>query len=167
MLLVVPPAHRLASRRSIPVAELDGEDYVGFTEDLTIRREVDRWLKRSKVTVNVVHEFDNIENIKRAIEIGSGVALLPGPTVRQEVEAASLVALPLCNVELTRPLGIVHKRHKQLTHAVIKLIELLHQDPSSLSSPQPAATVAIVENGHSSNGHHVAHRNGDRRKKRV
>ena len=67
MVLVVPPGHRLAGRRNIPVSELDGEDYVGFTEELTIRREVDRQLKRSRVAVRMVHEFDNIETIKRAI----------------------------------------------------------------------------------------------------
>jgi DNA-binding transcriptional LysR family regulator len=69
MVLVVPPQHRLAGRHSVEIAELNGEDYVGFTQELTIRREVDRQLKRSRVAVQVVHEFDNIETIKRAIEI--------------------------------------------------------------------------------------------------
>jgi len=128
MLLVVPPGHPLADCGSISIHDLAGADYVGFTEDLTIRREIDRWLRRSKVAVNIVHEFDNIENIKRAIEIGTGLALLPGPTVAREVAAGSLVTLPVHDVQMFRPLGIVHKRHKQLTNAVTKLIELLQRD---------------------------------------
>jgi len=149
MVLVAPPSHRLASRKSVPIAELEGEDYVGFTSELTIRREVDRQLKRSRVTVQMVHEFDNIETIKRAIEIGSGIALLPGPTVWQEISAGSLVAIDVSDVELVRPLGIVHKRNKQLTTAVRKFIELLQHNvpaPASRDRLQPSRA-------HKSNGH--------------
>lgn len=128
MVLVVPPTHRLAGRSSVPIAELAGEDYVGFTHELTIRREVDRQFKRSKVAVEVKHEFDNIETIKRAIEIGSGVALLPEPTVWQEISSGALSAVELADVRLVRPLGIVHRRNKQLTTAVQKFIELLQQE---------------------------------------
>jgi DNA-binding transcriptional LysR family regulator len=155
MVLVVPPEHRLASRRTVEIAAIEGEDYVGFTQELTIRREVDRQLKRSKVAVRVVHEFDNIETIKRAIEIGSGVALLPAPTVGPEVGAGRLAAIELVDVELIRPLGIVHKRNKQLTTAVQKFVELLLQDDEAAGdalarharSRQPKRT-----NGQSMNG---------------
>lgn len=165
MVLVVPPQHRLAARRSIELGELDGEDYVGFTQELTIRREVDRQLKRSRVAVNVVHEFDNIETIKRAIEIGSGVALLPKPTVWQEISSGTLAAVQISDIELVRPLGIVHKRNKQLTTAVQKFIELLRNDAGQMStgaglaprhSMKRAAGLrprARLTNGHSPNGH--------------
>ncbi len=142
IVLVVPPGHRLARRHSIMIRELAGEDYVGFTRDLTIRREVDRWLKRHRVSVNVVHEFDNIENIKRAIEVGSGVALLPGPTVRQEAAVGSLAAVPLDDARLFRPLGIVHKRHKQLTNAMQKLVELLRHNPATHDRADHVAAAA-------------------------
>jgi DNA-binding transcriptional LysR family regulator len=125
MVLVVPPTHVLASRGRVALAELNGEDYVGFTQDLTIRREIDRCLKRSRVAVQVVHEFDNIETIKRSIEIGSGVALLPRPTVWQEISNGTLSAVDITDAQLVRPLGIVHRRNKQLTTAVQRFIELL------------------------------------------
>ena len=139
MLLVVSPEHPLAGRTSVSISELSGEDYVAFTQELTIRRQVDRWLKRARVTVNPVREFDNIETIKRAIEVGSGIALLPGPTVRQEVDAGSLVAVPLRDVVLHRPLGIVHRKHRQLTRATTKMIELLLSVPSEQSWPADTA----------------------------
>lgn len=142
MVLVVPPSHPLAGRESVSVQDISGEDFVGFTTDLTIRKQVDRWLKASRIAVNIVHEFDNIENIKRAVEAGSGVAILPLPTVRREVENHALSALPLSDVQWLRPLGIVHKRHKTLSTAVLKFIELLHQDPATFPRggvPHPEA----------------------------
>lgn len=128
MVLVASPGHRLARQSAMALGDLQGEDYVGFTQELTIRREVDRWLRRGRVGVGVVHEFDNIETIKRAIEIGSGVALLPLPTVRKEVESGALVAIEISDVELFRPLGIVHKRGRRLTTAAQKFAELLRKD---------------------------------------
>ena len=71
----------------MPPARLDGEKYVAFDKGLVIRREVDRFLRRHGAAIDVLFEFDNIENIKKAIEIGAGVALLPEPTLRQELEA--------------------------------------------------------------------------------
>src|SRR5258708_23779128 len=157
MAVVVPPGHRLAGRGSISISELDGEDYVGFTRELTIRREADRQLKRSRITVDVGHEFDNIETIKRAIEIGSAVALLPGPTVWQEISSGTLSSVALSDVNLVRPLGIVHKRNKQLTTALQKFIELFQHD-----APKPVAKLGAKlgakQHGHQpneleSNGH--------------
>jgi hypothetical protein len=139
MALLVPMMHRWAGRASISVQELDGEDFIGYTPDLTIRKQIDRWLKQSKVSVNIVHEFDNIENIKLAVEVGSGVAILPVPTVRREVEAGSLALITFEDVTWLRPLGIVHKRHKTLSNAVQKFIELLHQDPATFPKGGPGA----------------------------
>ncbi|MEX1096393.1 MAG: LysR family transcriptional regulator [Planctomycetales bacterium] len=123
--LVVPPAHRLARRRSIPAEKLAGERFVAFTGELTIRRAVDRWLKEARVEVNIVHEFDNVENIKRAVEIGAGVALLPIPTLARELEMGTLAAVPIEGRHWTRPLGIVHRRHKTPSTAAGKFVELL------------------------------------------
>ena len=131
MVLTVGPDHRLAGLPSTTLDDLDGEDLVSFTPDLTIRKMTDRWLKQSKVTVNIVHEFDNIEHIKRAVEANTGIAILPLPTVQRELDAGSLCSLTLAGVSWYRPLGIVHKRHKTLTTAASKLVDLLHEDPDN------------------------------------
>ena len=72
---------------------LAGESIIGFDCGLTIRREIDRMLSRGGVEVNVVMEFDNIETIKRAVEIDAGVALLPEPTVTREIAQGTLSAV--------------------------------------------------------------------------
>lgn len=138
MVLAVPPAHRLARCEPVPVREIEGEHFVAFTPELRIRTEIDRWLKHARVAVDVVHEFDNIETIKRAVEIGSGVTVLPLPTMRREVEFGSLVAVRLEDVRWFRPLGILHKRQKTLTTAVSRFIDLLHEDPETFPEDRDA-----------------------------
>lgn len=145
VVVVVSPSHRLAARASIRASELDGETIVAFTPELQMRTEIDRWLKQAGVSVDIAHEFDNIENIKRAVEIGSGIALLPLPTVRRELEIKSLIAIPVEDVQWTRQLTIIHKRQKTLTMAVQKFLELLQAPPESLvtrSARTPNARLA-------------------------
>ncbi|MCX7409215.1 MAG: LysR family transcriptional regulator [Planctomycetales bacterium] len=135
IVVVVPPEHSLAKRDWVKAEELEGENLVGFTTDLQMRTETDKWLKQAKVHVNVVHAFDNIENIKRAVEVGSGIALLPVPTVRREAELGSLVAIPLEDVTWFRRLALIHKRTKPFTTAITRFLELLQQDPETFSGP--------------------------------
>lgn len=125
LVLVVPPSHRFAPLGAIELSQLDGCEYVAFTSELAVRKHIDRWLRGAKVAVHVNHEFDNIENIKRAVEAGTGVAILPQPTVQREVEQGSLVTLEFTDVKWARPLGFIHRRHKSLSNAAGQFVELL------------------------------------------
>ena len=144
MVVVLPPMHRLAPRKTIQVMELDGEPLVAFTPELPIQMEMDRWLRQAKVTVDVVHEFDNIETIKRAVEVGSGIAILPAPTVKREQELGSLRILKLEDVQWTRPLGIVHRKQKILTTACLRLLDLLMQPPETFFRAIPQEKAVAV-----------------------
>jgi DNA-binding transcriptional LysR family regulator len=128
MVLVCAPEHRFATRGAITINEFDGERVIGFDNDLVIRREIDRVLQLHGAEVRVVMEFDNIETMKRAVEIDAGVALLPEPTVRREVAAGTLVAVPLTTDELVRPLGIIYRRGKELGSTARRFIELLQTE---------------------------------------
>src|SRR5207247_9764590 len=115
----------LARLPTVSAAEIDGQEYVHFDRNLTIRRKVDRFLKENGAAVEVVHEFDNIENIKQAVAVGAGVALLPEPTLRREVKARELIALPLFDCRLVRPLGIIHRRRHKLNRTALRFIDML------------------------------------------
>jgi DNA-binding transcriptional LysR family regulator len=127
MVVVCHPGHPLAKREAVTAEHLEGEDFVGFDRDLSIRKEIDRFLRQRSVTIHVVMEFDNIETIKQAVQIGAGVSILPEPTVRREAEAGSLAVVRLIAPELKRPIGIIHRSRKLFTPTAGKLIELLRE----------------------------------------
>jgi DNA-binding transcriptional LysR family regulator len=149
MVLVCAPTHPLAGRERVELRELDRVPMIGFDADLTIRREIDRILNAHGAEVRVVMEFDNIETIKRAIEIDAGVGLLPQPTIVREVEAGSLVAVPLATDELIRPLGILYRRGKDLGVTVRRFIDLLRNDGKKMA---PAPELAAAHSGANGNG---------------
>lgn len=128
MALVCSPTHRFARTRKVSVAKLHGEDFVAFESGLAIRRNIDGFLRRHKVEVNVVMAFDNIEFIKRGIETSAGVAILPEPTVSSEVRKGSLKVVRMRELELVRPLCIIHRRKRVLTPAMLDFVEVLLED---------------------------------------
>jgi DNA-binding transcriptional LysR family regulator len=144
MVLAVHPSHRFAGRRSVAVAELEGEPFIAFDPDLSIRRAIDRFLRHHSVGVEVMLEFDDIENLKRAIEVPSGISILPEPSLVREVRAGTLAAVPIegdsPEDRLVRPLAIIHRRHGCLEPAAARFLELL-TDPDRLreTADQPEA----------------------------
>ena len=138
MVVVTHPSHRLARKRRVTPADLNGEAFVAFDHDLAVRRAIDRALKQHSVRVNVVMEFDNVDTIKQAIGIAAGISILPRPTVLKEVEIRTLAAVPLAIPGLVRPIAIIHRRGKRLTPAVARFIELLQKADDAGAGGTPA-----------------------------
>jgi DNA-binding transcriptional LysR family regulator len=128
MVLVCVPEHPLAMRAGIELSDLDGVEMVGFNSDLRIRKKIDAALEAAGVEVRVTLEFDNIESIKRAVEINAGVSLLPAPTVERESAAGSLAAIPIKGKTLVRPLGIIRRHGKELGGTARRFFEMLQED---------------------------------------
>jgi DNA-binding transcriptional LysR family regulator len=125
MVLACHPQHRLARAKKITVKQLAGEPFVGFDADLVICKKIDAFLRQHGVEVNVTLTFDNIEAVKRAVEVGSGVAILPQPTLEHELQAKTLVAVPFAAQKFVRPLGLVYRRGRRLYPNARAFIELL------------------------------------------
>ena len=106
---------------------------MAFDRDLSIRKEIERQFRQRGVSVRVVMEFDNIETIKQAVQIGAGISILPEPTVRAETKAGSLVAIRLIAPELRRPIAIIHRQRKVFTPTVGKFVELLQQSQKTVA----------------------------------
>ncbi|MBZ5621579.1 MAG: LysR family transcriptional regulator [Acidobacteriia bacterium] len=125
MQVAVPPSHRLAGQAEVVPADLNGEDFIGFDEDLSIRRELDRFFRANGIEVNLVMHFDNIQTIKEAVALGSGISILPARTMQAEIEQGRLVAVRLDAPELVRPVGIVHRKRKKFNRAAQAFLGLL------------------------------------------
>jgi DNA-binding transcriptional LysR family regulator len=127
MILIVPPTHRLAAHKHVSLAKLAGEDFVAFEPDQPTRKAIDRHLREQGVAVVHKMEFDNIESVKRAVEIGDGVSIVPRTTVRQEIETGALVGITIDGPRLSRPLAVVIKRNRQRSPALTEFIAVLRQ----------------------------------------
>jgi LysR family transcriptional regulator, transcriptional activator of the cysJI operon len=128
LVLICHPQHPLAKNKSTRLKALSGQKFIGFEPDIPTRRALDRILREHAVTVQHVMEFDNIETVKRAVEIDAGVAIVPQETVVQEVAKQSLAQVVLEDGEFYRPLAAIYKKTKALSPAMKQFLTSLKSE---------------------------------------
>ena len=127
LVLVCSPKHPLASESQVDIHKLQFERFVGFEENVPTRIWIDNILQRYNIIIRPVMEFDNIETVKRAVEINSGVSILPQTAILQELGSRTLKAIPFSNENFVRPTGIIVRKNKLLSQAGRYFIELLRK----------------------------------------
>jgi DNA-binding transcriptional LysR family regulator len=130
MVVAASPYHPLAEKSEVRPEDLEGLDFVGFDEDLPIRRDIDRFLREHHVEVNLTLHFDNLQMIKEAVAHGEGVSIMPARIMEEEVKQGRLVPIPISSLRLYRPVGIVHRRKKRFHRAGQAFLELLREPPA-------------------------------------
>jgi DNA-binding transcriptional LysR family regulator len=131
MVLAASPYHLLAAKSEVTPADLNGVDFIGFDEELPIRREVDRFFREHQIEVNQMFHFDNLQMIKEAVAHRVGVSIMPARAMLEEMGQGRLVAIPIAAQELFRPLGIIHRKKKRFQRVAQAFLDLLCEQPST------------------------------------
>ncbi len=127
LVLICHPQHPFAKLKSTKLKTIAGQKFVGFEPDIPTRKALDKILKEHDVAVNTVMEFDNIETVKRAVEIDAGVSIVPESTIAQEVSKQTLAAMKLEDGDFFRPLAVIYKKNKVLSPAMKQFIAVLKE----------------------------------------
>jgi len=127
LVMICHPQHPLAKNKSVKVKTLSGQRFVGFDRDIPTRKALDKLMKDHGASVDYVMEFDNIETVKRAVEIDSGISIVPQETIRQEVANQTLAAVKIDDSDFYRLLAVIYKKNKVLSPAIKEFISLLKE----------------------------------------
>jgi len=125
LLMICHPQHPFAKLKSTKLKTIAGQKFVGFEPDIPTRKALDKILKEYNVDVNTVMEFDNIETVKRAVEIDAGISIVPESTVVQEIAKQTLAAVKFEDGDFFRPLAVIYKKNKVLSPAMKQFIAVL------------------------------------------
>ncbi len=139
LVVICPPQHRLARRKSLTLREIDGERFISFEPDLPTRQAIDAMFTEAGISVIEVVEFDNIETVKRGVQIEGALSIVPSESVRSEVESGALSQVKLEGRKMWRPLGILRRRNKAITPSMREMIEILRGGNLSEDRPVSAA----------------------------
>jgi DNA-binding transcriptional LysR family regulator len=129
LILIAHPQHPFAKQKSIKLKALAGQKVISFEPDIPTRKALDKILKEHDVEVNHVMEFDNVETVKRAVEIDAGISIVPQGTVTQEIAKQTLVAVTIEDGEFYRPLAAIFKKNKVLSPAMKQFLAILKETP--------------------------------------
>ena len=125
LVLICQPTHKFAKQKEVKASQLNEQDFVLFERDIPTRKATDRIFKNNGITVKKVAEFDNIETIKRAVEVGFGLAIVPRPSVLDEQRSGQLAVVTLAEPEWTRSVGVIYRSDRTLSLAAKKFVQLL------------------------------------------
>ncbi|MCB1062604.1 MAG: LysR family transcriptional regulator [Verrucomicrobiae bacterium] len=134
LVLIAPPKHPFAKRKKMAIKELDGQRFISFEPDLPTRKAIDELMRDAGVRVKEVVEFDNIETVKRGVEIENALSIVPSESVDAEVSAGTLCRIDLEGRNLWRPLGVIRRRSKAITSPMRELVALLKNSKAKKNS---------------------------------
>jgi DNA-binding transcriptional LysR family regulator len=129
------PAHALAKMGKVTLTRLGRETFVAHNVPSPLRQKVIEAFQRRKVPLQMEVELPSLEAIKRFVQRGNGVALVPRLTVEGELEAGTLVAVAVPELQIERKLRLVHRRQAALSHAAREFLRVVqahameHGDP--------------------------------------
>ena len=125
LVLVCHPQHPFTKHKSIKLKSLTGQKVISFEPDTPTRKALDKILKQHGVEVKHVMEFDNVETVKRAVEIDAGISIVPEGTVIQEIDKLSLASVEIEGGQFFRPLAAIYKKNRVLSPAMKQFLATL------------------------------------------
>ena len=125
LVLICHPDHPLAQQPKVKLSEIASHKFIAFEPDIPTRRAIDKILRDRNVEVDHAMEFDNIETVKRAVEIDAGISIVPRSPVTQEVDKKTIAMVEIEDEQFYRPLAAVHKKSKVLSPAMKEFLALL------------------------------------------
>jgi DNA-binding transcriptional LysR family regulator len=119
----------------VSIRELGKESFVAHNISSPQRQKVIETFRRHKTPLRIGVELPSLEAIKRFVEMGNGVALVPGLTVRTELASGALVKVRVRELQLERKLRLVYRRRASLSHVAVAFLKVVegyaatHGDP--------------------------------------
>jgi DNA-binding transcriptional LysR family regulator len=124
LVLVVPPNHILARKKSVKIVDLHKERFILREPGSATRAAIVNHLQKADLAVETVMEMENPESVKKAVRSGLGIAFISKFAVETELKAKSLVAVPVKGLDINRELKIVYRKDKHLSRASQAFIEI-------------------------------------------
>ena len=128
--LVCGRSHPFFGRAQVTPEELKEVNFVSLTDENPTGKLVRDYLTRAGVTGDPVVSTDNIETVKKMVEVGLGVALLPNMVTSEDIACGLRLAGKLARVDipsaaLTRKIILVTWKQLELSPAAAAFIDLL------------------------------------------
>ena len=133
LVLVVPPNHGWAKRKSIKLDELDGKPLIMREKGSGTRELIDSAVDKARIKPVLAMEAGSNEAIKRAVEGGIGLAFFPPSVVDAEIKERVLCSLNISGVCLALFFYVVYHREKRSSPLIREFMEVLRDQRPKLA----------------------------------
>jgi len=134
--LVVAPDHPLAAKKVVSVRELGAESFIAHNVPSPYREKVVKTFEKQRTPLNISMEMPTLEAIKRLVEKGMGVALIPRLAAHAEISRKQLVGLSVREMKLERKLHLIYRKGATLSHAAKAFLRVARDGNEKAASDQ-------------------------------
>jgi len=124
LVLIVSPSHEFARLKSVPLSKLNGQPFILREKGSGTRELIEEKLDKGQVSINAVMELGSHEAIKRAVEVGLGISIIPTCAVKREVDAGPLKIIRLTKKKIFLKYYMIYHKDKYLSHIIQAFIEM-------------------------------------------
>ena len=128
LVLLTSPAHPLAGRQEISMAEFGRQTVIAHNDPSPARERVLRLSEQRHAPINIQMSFPSLDGIKRAVEMGLGVALLPRRCALAEISRGQLAVVRVPQLRLPRQVRLVYRRSGELSRAAAAFLDAAKQE---------------------------------------
>lgn len=125
LVLLTHPAHPLAIRRLVSIEEVGREVVIAHNDPSPTRERVLRAYERRHAAINIQVSLPSLDGIKRAVELGAGVAVLPRRCALTEIERGHLVAVRIREFGARRRVRFVFRRTGEFSPAAAAFLQVV------------------------------------------
>ncbi|PKL51243.1 MAG: LysR family transcriptional regulator [Planctomycetes bacterium HGW-Planctomycetes-1] len=125
LVLVCSPQHPFAKKTSVDVYMMQYEPFIAFAHNVPTRNWIDQLLLNYNIAVKPIMEFDNVETIKRVVEINAGISIMPETTIKNELANGTLKAIPFSNEKFTRPTAVIIRKNRVMNNNLKAFVDIL------------------------------------------
>ena len=127
LLCIASPQHTLAQKNSLSIHDLQGMLLVNREAGTRTRTQIERWLLEQRLTTINTIDVGHIEAVKKAVEEGLGISIVPEIAVRRELEANLVTSLAIEGFTLQADYYLVHFNNRKLSNAAQAFIHALRK----------------------------------------
>lgn len=124
LVLLTHPKHRLASRTRVTIEEVGREIVIAHNDPSPARERVLRLYERRHAPINIQIALPSLDGIKRAVEMGLGVAVLPRRCALTEIARGHLTAVKIPALSAPQSVRIVFRKGGEMSKAAAAFLEL-------------------------------------------
>lgn len=127
--LVVGAEHPLVSRNIIKVEDLQPYPFIWREHGTLIRRKMEEMFggNQSTTIFNNVIEVQNVETVKRLVEEGYGVTIIPEIAVKREINSGWLRKKFLIGLDIQASYYLLHPRKRPLSKHALSFLKQLKE----------------------------------------
>jgi len=125
LVIIVPPDHAFARKKYLAPRDLNGQNMIIHEKGSTPQRVIDEFIKKNKISIFIPMELSSNRAVKKAVEDGTGIALISRNVASEEIQIGRLIAIPLSGRAIKRKFYLVHHKDKYISESLGRLIEMV------------------------------------------